>query len=136
LVHEAWLRLGNGANFENRAHFFSAAAEAMRRILVESARRKQRVKHGGELERADLSEVEIASPTPDHDLLALDEVLDRLTEVDPRASEVVKLCYFVGLSQEAAAEELALSISTVKRLWTFARSWLYREIVRARNAPT
>jgi RNA polymerase sigma factor (TIGR02999 family) len=135
LVHEAWLRLGNGAHFENRAHFFSAAAEAMRRILVEAARRKKRLKHGGELERVDLADVEILSPAPDDDLLALDEILDRLSEVDSRAAEVVKLCYFVGLSQEEAANELALSSSTVRRLWTFARAWLYREMNRARKAP-
>jgi RNA polymerase sigma factor (TIGR02999 family) len=135
LVHEAWLRLGNGARFENRAHFFCAAAEVMRRILVESARRKKRLKHGGDLERVDLSDVEIFSPAPDDDLLALDEVLDRLFEVDSRAAELVKLCYFVGLSQEEAAAELALSVSTARRLWTFARAWLYREMDRARKAP-
>src|SRR5262245_57838655 len=102
LVHEAWLRLvGDQApKFQNRAHFFSAAAEAMRRILVESARRKKRLKHGGQLERVDVDEVELPLPMPDDELLALDEALHRLAHVDARAAEVVKLCFFVGLTQE------------------------------------
>src|SRR6185295_15213640 len=94
LVHEAWLRLlkpEEQARFENRAHFFGAAAEAMRRILVESARRKNRLKHGGDFERVDLEAVDIPSPMPDDELLALDEALDRLSVIDTRAAEVVKL---------------------------------------------
>jgi RNA polymerase sigma factor (TIGR02999 family) len=133
LVHEAWLRLGDGARFENRAHFFGAAAEAMRRILVESARRKKRSKHGGELERVDLDEVEIVQAVPDDDLLAIDEALNGLEEVDAKAAEVVKLCFFVGLTQQEAANELGVSVSTVERLWSFARAWLFREMERTRE---
>jgi len=130
LVHEAWLRLGGGnsCQWQSRAHFFGAAAEAMRRILVEQARRKKRLKRGGGLVRVELEETNLASPMPDDDLLALDAALDRLTEIDPRASELVKLCFFVGLTQEQAAKELDVSISTVERTWAFARAWLFREI--------
>lgn len=135
LVHEAWLRLDEGARFENRAHFFGAAGEAMRRILVESARRKKRVKHGGQLERVDLDEVEVSFSMPDDELLALDEALNALAIVDARAAEVVKLCYFVDLTQEEAAKELEVSISTVERLWSFARAWLFREMKRTRGHP-
>jgi RNA polymerase sigma factor (TIGR02999 family) len=136
LVHEAWLRLGGDESpqFENRAHFFGAAAEAMRRILVESARRKKRIKHGGELERVDLDAVELPLPLPDDQLLALDEALDRLSTVDSRAAEVVKLCFFVGLTQEQAAKELAISLATTERLWSFARAWLFREMEKTRDA--
>jgi RNA polymerase sigma factor (TIGR02999 family) len=133
LVHEAWLRLGDGARFENRAHFFSAAAEAMRRILVESARRKKRLKHGGEVERVDVDEVDISAPMPNDELLALDEALDRLATVDTRAAEMVKLCFFVGLTQQQAAQELGVSISTAERVWSFARAWLYQEIEKSRK---
>lgn len=130
LVHEAWLRLvGDRApDFENRAHFFAAAAEAMRRILVETARRKKRLKHGGQLERVDADAVELPLPMPDDELLALDDALDGLATVDPRAAEVVKLCYFVGLTKERAAHELDISLSTAERLWAFARAWLFREM--------
>src|SRR6186713_2348390 len=108
LVHEAWLRLvGDEApKFANRAHFFGAAAEAMRRILVESARRKKREKHGGDMVRVDVEVVEVPLPMPDDELLALDEALNGLAAVDARAAEVVKLCFFVGLTQEQAAKEL------------------------------
>jgi len=138
LVHEAWLRLGGGAAageqcFGNRAHFFGAAAEAMRRILVESARRKKRVKHGGELKRVDLDAVEVQMPMQDDELLALDEALDALAAVDARAAEVVKLCFFVGLTQAQAAQELGVSISTAERLWSFARAWLFREMKKTRG---
>ncbi len=136
LVHEAWLRLGgNTLSFENRAHFFSAAGEAMRRILVENARRKKRLKRGGDQLRVDLVESEIAAPMPDEELLALDEALDRLAEQDSRAAELVKLCYFVDLTQEQAAKELGVSISTVERTWAYARAWLYREIRNNRLPP-
>jgi RNA polymerase sigma factor (TIGR02999 family) len=130
LVHEAWLRLANGGaqQWQNRAHFFGAAAEAMRRILVERARRKQRLKHGGHWERVEFDELNICAPMPDEDLLALDEALERLGEADPRAAEVVKLCFFAGLTQEEAAKYLAVSVSTVERTWAFARAWLFREI--------
>jgi RNA polymerase sigma factor (TIGR02999 family) len=131
LVHEAWLRLlkpEEQPQFENRAHFFGAAAEAMRRILVESARRKKRLKHGGQLERVDVDAVELPMPMPDDELLALDEALDRLATVDARAAQVVKLCFFVGLTQEQAAKELGMSLATATRLWSFARAWLLREV--------
>ena len=135
LVHEAWLHLGGDEQptWENRAHFFGAAAEAMRRILVESARRKKRLKHGGELERVDVDAVELPLPMPDDELLALDEALNGLAVVDARAAEVVKLCFFVGLTQEQAAQELGVSISTAERLWSFARAWLFREMEKTRN---
>jgi RNA polymerase sigma factor (TIGR02999 family) len=134
LVHEAWLRLvgDEASSFKNRAHFFAAAAEAMRRILVESARRKKRLKHGGELERVDFDVVDLPLPLPDDELLALDEALDRLSTVDSRAAEVVKLCYFVGLTQEQAAGVLGVSLSTTERLWAFARAWLFGEIQKQR----
>ena len=131
LVHEAWLRLigpERRAEFQNRAHFFGAAAEAMRRILVESARRKKRIKHGGELERVDLDAMQLPIPMPDEQLLALNDALDRLATVDLRAAEVVKLCFFVGLTQEQAGKELGISLATAERLWGFARAWLYREV--------
>jgi RNA polymerase sigma factor (TIGR02999 family) len=130
LVHEAWLHLGGDAqaNWQNRAHFFGAAAEAMRRILVDRARQKKALKRGGDLKRVDLDAVELASPMPDDELLALDEALDRLATVDTRAAEMVKLCFFVGLTQEEAARELGISLSTAERVWGFARSWLLREV--------
>jgi len=136
LVHEAWLRLSPSLDqrWENRVHFFGAAAEAMRRILVESARRKKRLKHGGQLERVDVDAIELPVPMPDDELLALDEALNRLATLDSRAAEVVKLCFFVGLTQEQAAKELGVSISTAERLWGFARAWLFREIQKT-QAP-
>jgi RNA polymerase sigma factor (TIGR02999 family) len=103
----------------------------MRRILVESARRKKRLKHGGELQRVDMDELELASPLPDDELLALDEALDRLATVDSRAAVVVKLCFFVGLTQEQAAKELGISLATAERLWSFARAWLFQEMQKA-----
>jgi len=130
LVHEAYLRLvgQEEPNWQGRRHFFGAAAEAMRRILIENARRKKRLKHGGHLERVDLEDVDIPSPLPDEEMLAMDEALNRLATVDPRAAELVKLCFFVGLTQEQAAEELNLSVSTVERTWAYARAWLFREM--------
>lgn len=131
LVHEAYMRLvgpGQAQQWDGRGHFFAAAAEAMRRILVESARRKKRLKHGGQLERVDLEAIDLPLPMPDDELIALDEALDHLTTVDARAAEVVKLCFFVGLTQEQAAKELGLSLATAERLWSFARAWLFREM--------
>jgi len=131
LVHEAWLRLVGAegqAQFQNRAHFFGAAGEAMRRILVDRAREKKALKRGGNLERVDVDAVELSSPMPDDELLALDEALDRLATVDTRAAEMVKLCFFVGLTQEEAARELGVSVSTAERVWGFARAWLLREV--------
>jgi RNA polymerase sigma factor (TIGR02999 family) len=130
LVHEAWLQLGGDKQptWQNRAHFFGAAAEAMRRILVDRAREKQALKRGGDLKRVGLDGVELASPMPDDELLALDDALDRLSTVDTRAAEMVKLCFFVGLTQEEAARELGVSLSTAERVWGFARAWLLREV--------
>jgi RNA polymerase sigma factor (TIGR02999 family) len=137
LVHEAWLKLGADAQtyWKNRAHFFAAAAEAMRRILVDSARRKRCLKHGGTLERVDSDSIDLPLPMPDEELLALDEALNRLASVEPRAAEVIKLCFFIGLTQEQAAKELGISVSTAKRLWLFARAWLFREMKKTRDAP-
>src|SRR5438105_9140808 len=135
LVHEAWLRLGgaNNQEWQSRAHFFSAAAEAMRRILVERARRKQRLRHGGSMERTEFDEEQIASPLPDEDLLALDEALNRLVKLDPRAAELVQLCFFAGLTQAAAAQQLGVSVATAERTWACARAWLFREIRKELN---
>ena len=128
LVHEAWLRLG-GQTFENRAHFFSAAAEAMRRILVERARRKSTPKHGAGAEHCAVSGIEIAAPVADGDeLLAVHEALDALAEHDARKAELVKLRYFAGLSFEEAADVLGVSVITAKRDWSYARAWLHHAI--------
>jgi len=131
LVHEAWMRLVKGeaqAQFANRAHFFAAAAEAMRRILIEMARRKSRLKHGGEWERVEFEAAEISLPMPPDELLALDEALDGLSAVDSQAAEIVKLCFFAGLTQEQAARELGVSLATVERRWAFARAWLFKRM--------
>ena len=130
LVHEAWLHLGGDQQptWQNRAHFFGAAAEAMRRILVDRAREKQALKRGGDLQRVDMDGVDLPMPMPDDELLALDEALDRLSTVDTRAAEMVKLCFFVGLTQEEAARELGVSLATAERVWGFARAWLLREV--------
>jgi len=137
LVHETWLRLTGHQNhpWQNRAHFFGAAAEAMRRILIEQARRRNRLKRGGQWVRVDADEADILAPMPDEDLLALDEALARLAEFDARAAEVVKLCFFVGLTHEQAAKEFGVSLSTIERTWTFARAWLFREIEKNRAPP-
>jgi RNA polymerase sigma factor (TIGR02999 family) len=128
LVHEAWLRLGDGA-FGNRAQFFAAAAEAMRRILVERARRKHRHKRGGGCEHVDVAELEIAAPEGDaEESLAVHEALDKLALQDSRKAEVVKLRYFVGFSFEETAEVLNVSVITAKREWAYARAWLHQEI--------
>jgi RNA polymerase sigma factor (TIGR02999 family) len=131
LVHEAYLRLlGADANqhWDNRGHFFAAAAEAMRRIMVESARRKQRACHGGGQTRLDLdSAAEISSEADDH-LLALDDALRRLQMDDPDAAEVVKLRYFGGLTIEQAALALDISVRTANRHWAYARAWLYEQL--------
>jgi RNA polymerase sigma factor (TIGR02999 family) len=134
LVHEAWLHLGGDQQpaWANRAHFFGAAGEAMRRILVDRAREKMAQKRGGNLKRVELDAVELPSPMPDDELLALNDALDRLTTVDTRAAEMVKLCFFVGLTQEEAARELGISVSTAERVWGFARAWLLREVKKQR----
>jgi RNA polymerase sigma factor (TIGR02999 family) len=138
LVHEAWLRLTASANrgWDGRGHFFGAAAEAMRRILVDRAREKKALKRGGDFERVDIDAIELPSPMPDDELLALDEALDRLAAVDTRAAEMVKLCFFVGLTQEEAARELGVSLATAERIWAFARAWLLREVRKERGAES
>lgn len=132
LVHEAWLRLGGEERgpWASRAQFFAAAAEAMRRILVDSARRKRAARHGGNLERVDIDSVDLAGGLADDDLLAIDEALDRLQLADPTKARLVKLHFFAGLNFEECAEALGVSVPTVKRYWTFARAWLYRELHR------
>ena len=135
LVDEAWLRLFGQAkpNCPDRAYLFAALAKAMRRILVESARRKKRGKRWGNLERVDIESVELAAPMPDDELLAVHEALDRLAESDPFAARLVDLCYFAGLTQKRAAGLLDVSISTVERTWAYTRAWLSREVERSRN---
>lgn len=130
LVHEAWLRLIGSRNpqFENRAHFFSAAAEAMRRILIDHARRKLTVRHGGGLQKVDLDGFEIPTGDDPSQLLAVHEVLDHLAAEHPLQAEVVKLRYFAGMTNEEIAQVLGLSVATVKNYWAFARAWLFRAI--------
>jgi RNA polymerase sigma factor (TIGR02999 family) len=129
LVHEAYLRLvgkdGTGPRWEGRGHFFAAAAEAMRRILVETARRKGRLKRGGGHRRVDLRDVQAVAATPPEDLLALDEALTQLAAEDARKAELVKLRFFAGLSVEEAARCLGVSRATADRHWAYARAWLY-----------
>ncbi|HXJ58786.1 MAG TPA: ECF-type sigma factor [Verrucomicrobiae bacterium] len=129
LVHEAWLKLGGSdQRWQNRAHFFGAAAQAMRQILIDQARRKAAVRHGGDMERVDLTESNIIGGAPDEQLLEINEALDRLAAHDPIKAELVKLRFFVGLPLAEAAEALGLSEPTAKRYWTYARAWLYREL--------
>jgi RNA polymerase sigma factor (TIGR02999 family) len=126
LVHEAYLRLVGDQRFDGRGHFFAAAAEAIRRILVERARRKQAARHGGLRHRAELDPDQIAAPAPDDELLALHEALDRLAEQHPEKAELVKLRYFAGLTADQAAAALGISPSTADRHWAYARAWLRR----------
>lgn len=130
LVHEAYLRLVGGGDprFETRGHFFTAAAEAMRRILIDRARSKGRQKRGGGARRLELNELDLASPPPNEDLLALDEALSRLEAEDPVKAELVKLRFFAGLTDEQAAAALGISRATAARYWAFARAWLFHEI--------
>jgi RNA polymerase sigma factor (TIGR02999 family) len=131
LVHEAWLRLtgDDGAKFESRAHFFGAAAEAMRRILIERARRRQAAKRGGGAVPVDLDEVEIPSPSANDDqLLAMNEALEKFAAVDPRKAELVKLRYFVGMNFEEASAALGIAVPTAKQWWAYARAWLVVEM--------
>ncbi len=137
LVHEAYLRLvGNdpGQSWNGRGHFFGAAAEAMRRILVESARRKGRAKHGGGRRRVDPADLE-AAPAPDDDLLAVSDALDRLVTEDPARAELVKLRYFAGLTLEEAAACQGISLATAKRRWAVARAWLYDALAPGGENP-
>jgi RNA polymerase sigma factor (TIGR02999 family) len=124
LVHEAYLRLVGEQYFNGRGHFFAAAAEAMRRILVEQVRRRQARKRGGDAQRQDVELERIAAPEPDDELLALHEALDKLAEEHPEKAALVKLRYFAGLTADEAAETLGISPSTADRHWTFARAWL------------
>ncbi len=130
LVHEAYLRLTGGVrdHWHDRAHFFRAAAEAMRCILIENARRKSRWKRGGRLERVELEGLELAAATPPDTLLVVQEALNRLAGEDPPKAELVKLRFFIGLTNAEAAKVMGLSEPTVKRYWDFARAWLMREI--------
>jgi RNA polymerase sigma factor (TIGR02999 family) len=136
LVHEAYLRLvgpagDRGQHWQGRRHFFGAAAEAMRRILVDSARRRRSDKRGGDAKRQDLDSIDVAAPEPADahpDLLAVNEALDKLAAADPAAAELVKLRYFAGLSLPEAATVLDVSVRTADRLWAYGRAWLHREI--------
>ena len=128
LVNEAWLRLSGNATWENRRHFFGAAAEAMRRILVDRARRRSRLKHGGAHRRLPIDEVVLATEDGSLDLLALDEALVKLTGEDQRKAELVKLRHFAGLSIVEAAEVLQISKATADRWWSYARAFLFHEI--------
>ena len=132
LVHEVWLRLGGGKQpgWNNRTHFFAAAAEAMRHILIDNARRKKAMRHGGELERVSLDpdSPELAAGMDDGQLLALNEALERLATHDAAKAELVKLRFFAGLTLTEAAETLGYSTPTAKRHWAYARAWLYREM--------
>ena len=127
LVHEAWMRLGDG-RFENRAHFFSAAAQAMRHLLIERARYQLRARHGGGIEHVDAGEVEIAAPADDERLLQIHEALDALAAEGPEKAEVVKLRFFAGLEETEIAELLGVSVRTVERYWAYAKAWLYERI--------
>ena len=128
LVHEAYIRLVGRQQFDNRGHFFAAAAEAIRRILIENARKKKRFCHGGGHRRVDLDQVLSLAEAPRDDFLALNEALTRLSALEPAKAELVKLRYFAGLSIEQAADLLRISRSTAKRYWAYARAWLLAEI--------
>jgi len=135
LVHEAWMRLGgsDAQAFQNRAHFFGAAAEAMRRILIEHARRRLAAKRGAGVEVVDLDGLDISTPVADDDqLLALNEALEKLSALDPRKAELVKLRYFVGLNFDETAAALGIAVPTAKQWWAYARSWL---TVEMRGSP-
>ena len=136
LVHEAWLRLvGNEApTFQNRAHFFGAAAEAMRRILIDRARHRKAIRHGGGQQRVDLEQVELPFGGDDDQLLAVNEALQQLAAAHPTEAEVVKLRYFVGLTHDEIADALGISVRTVKYYWAHARAWLFQEITGAEAA--
>jgi RNA polymerase sigma factor (TIGR02999 family) len=138
LVHEALLRLLDSdqvPRWESRRHFFAAAAEAMRRILIDNARRKRRPKHGGDRCRVDLDEVAPVAETPAADLLALDEALTKLTATEPVKAELVKLRFFAGLTMPEVAQALGISLATAERYWTYARVWLYCELNGTGEGP-
>lgn len=130
LVHEAWLRLSGDEKrkWNDRTHFFATAAETMRRILVDNARRKRAARHGGGQHRVDMPEIGSAVVESDEKVLAVDEALEKFAALDPHKAELVKLRYFVGMTLEEAAEALGISVRTAKRYWAFARAWLHEEI--------
>jgi RNA polymerase sigma factor (TIGR02999 family) len=132
LVHEAWLKLAglDHQHWNSRGHFFSAAAEAMRRILIDRARRRQRDRHGHGLKRIDLDQVDVAITTDDDLLICVDGALARLAKEAPEKAAVVKLRYFAGLSIPATAEALGISVATANRHWAYARAWLFAELKR------
>jgi RNA polymerase sigma factor (TIGR02999 family) len=132
LVHEAYIRLVGSADrrWENRGHFFAAAAEAMRRVLIDLARKKKRVKRGARPKRLDLKQIDLAYEMPADELIALNEAIEKLQDEDPAKAELVKLRFFTGLTVEQAAEALGISRATADRHWKFARAWLYHEITR------
>lgn len=133
LVHEAWLRLTGGEaspQWNSRGHFFAAAAEAMRRILIDNARRKRSEKHGGRMERVELHDVDVAIHTDDERLLRVDEALAKLAGSEPEAAQLIKLRFFAGMSNEQAAQAMNISERTAGRLWAYARAWLFEEINR------
>ncbi len=135
LVHEAWLRLTGAEGqkvWNGRGHFFGAAAEAMRRILVDRARMKGRVRHGGELERVDLVHATLATEDSDDTVLAVHEALEKLAVESPQKAEIVKLRYFIGLEHAEIAQALGISEPTVRRHWAYARAWLYAELKNRR----
>jgi len=139
LVHEAYVRLvgaEQSPHWDGRGHFFAAAAEAMRRILIDSARRKRRPKHGGDLRRVDLNDAVQLSESPGDDLLALDEALTRLAAVEPVKAQLVKLRFYAGMTIPEAAQVLRISQATAERYWTYARVWLYCEIDKSGGPPT
>jgi RNA polymerase sigma factor (TIGR02999 family) len=135
LVHEAWLRLAGSSHqqWNSRGHFFGAAAEAMRRILIDNARRKGRVRHGGRLSRVDLDKIDLAAEDQTETLLAVNDALTKFAALEPTKAELVKLRFFVGLTMPDAGKALGLSESTAKRHWDFARAWLYRELSSERG---
>lgn len=136
LVHEAYLRLApNMDHFDGRAHFFKAAAEAMRRILIDRARKKARLRHGAGAPHIELEKVTIAAQDDDDTVVAVHEALEALSAENPENAEIVKLRYFAGLQNDEIAQLLDLSLATVKRRWSYARSWLYLEIERQRQQP-
>ena len=130
LVHEAWLRLGGDQQpqWQNRAHFFAAAAEAMRRILIDRARSRHAERHGGGLKRLNVDDLEVANDADDEQVLAVNDAMVKFALVDPKKAELVKLRYFAGLTIEEASQTLGISEPTAKRWWVYARAWLFREM--------
>jgi RNA polymerase sigma factor (TIGR02999 family) len=137
LVHEAWLRLtaNEEVKWDGRVHFFAAAAEAMRRILIDNARRKHAVRHGGDQERVDIDAIEIPETEPGDDLLAINDALDRFAAVEAQKAELVKLRYFVGMTLGEAASVLGISEPTAKRWWAYAKAWLLTEMRNSAQNP-